>query len=257
MIAHSINFLNFFQNLSSHQKQNNLIINIQYLTAIFTVNYNLRKKCLFKLFELYYYHDTKFTNEKLMTVLNICCSLINRNVADLIEDNFEYLLQNWISRDYEMFKYPWFLTSESQSNFFIDYRDRIALGIMRHDWSVLPAFCQTMQVNMNELLMPILPNCIALLLPHIAEIPSMSESYTRESTILQHNLYEVFTEERVLKTLSDSTMDVIAALVMELDDERLFLVMFDFELKSCHDSHDISYKVFEECLRFIQVSLKK
>lgn len=173
----------------------------------------------------------------------------------MIDDNFEYLLRNWVIKEFAMNKFPWFLTSETQSNFFIEYRDRITLSIMRDDWKLLEPYSSMLKMRMDELLRPVLPSCVALLLPHIARIEGMNENYTRNSIVLQQNLHEIFTEEQLLKTLSDSTMDVITELLFNLDDDQKFFEMFDLELKSCHEDHHISYKVFEECLRFIQVSL--
>lgn len=213
----------------------------------------MRKRSLFKLFEVFYIFDKDFSNEKIHEIFIECCNFIQVNIIDLIEDNFEYLLENWLNMEFGMVKFPWFLVSDSQSNFFNEYRDRIAFSIMRYNWDMLDEFVKLMELRMEELIAPVLSSCIAILLPFTAGLAGMSENYTRNSIIMRDNLYKIFTDDKINRVLNEYAIDVITALLYNLNDEQLFYKLFGFEMKFCCEDHEISMNIFEECLRFIQV----
>ena len=130
---------------------------------------------------------------------------------------------------FSFFSFPWYIAGSSSLNeFFIQHQNDFSLVFLLHEPESIKMFAEKIKQSVEDILKPLLPICLAYLLPGYAKVPGLSDTYQEKGAKVNEIL------RRVLKQdfLSDYTLQVQIL-------ENLFLNMYDPEVTKDWFAHEI------------------
>lgn len=133
---------------------------VQMLVTIICKSHILRKDAMFLLAEFIFKHELnkgKFVINYIYNCVSIAilcvsldyvcrvtlmiCKQLDVDHATFINENIEYLLSMWLIKNYQLARFPWFLSpSATQNDFFNDHIETLTICILRHKSEILKDF---------------------------------------------------------------------------------------------------------------------
>lgn len=182
------------------------------------------------------------------------CKHLNVDHATIIEESISFLLGKWLIKNYNISKFPWYLTpSLTQSDFFYDYLNVVTVSILRHRPQILVDFVSIMPgETMHSVVEPVLPQCLAYLTPLFAKCDNLPLTYKTVGADMYQLLQANFDN---LEAINETKIvQIIQHLILNVWDANWLRDMFGFDIDfEKEEEHMIDVAQFKVCLQYIQV----
>lgn len=241
-------------NLTADDVFNSNATQMQFFSTLLAVNYPLRKRCLFQLVLFAKQQNIDFG--KIRWIIDECCRFLNINRIVFVSSNLEYLMVTWLSKNLEFEDFPWQVTdSKDRDTFLRDFSRPIASVLLRYKSELFVNFCVAQNFTPLDVVNPLLPVCLAYLLPYSAAVADVSIDYKRQCLKLEKLLMEICGKDALDRFLSENAIIVVQNLLLSLIDEQLFVNLFGFPVMFCKEEYAIDRATFEACIHHIQTKI--
>lgn len=243
--------LSKIENNSKDYKKNVIAINIHLLSSISSVNYSFRKRCLFSLLE--FTQSERVSTAQLKHILAKSCEQMNIKNLSPIDDNLEYLIENWVIKKFEINDFPWMLTKSLTRDEFLQKNKRIFVAsILEHNVKLLNDFAEILKTPINDLVSEAYPICLAKLLPFYTQC-LRSRKQMAKLLQFQANLHTQLDEYEIMKRIKNHQKEIIESLFLTIWDRDEFIKMFKLSIlfNEEDNSDPINYASFEGCIGYV------
>jgi len=229
---------------------NNLSTYVQIFTALFFVNYNFRRLNLFELAKIFMNfnlteNDGLVIFQKVLKQLNCSSSKSVINTNDIVD-----LLFKWIEMSLEMNRFPWHLIGCSSYQDFLDeHYNLILLAALKTKCEVVDDFLDSIELPLNDAVLPIISYCLAFLIPFRAKCVIKYEININE---MSKKLITAYNENEQKLLLLQNMPNVIIHILENVIDNQKFLDMTGFQMDFCTTFESIKFNDFEKCMQYIQ-----
>lgn len=228
---------------------------LQLHAAVFCASFNNRMNHLFELSKIFMRFDLpESLGIKLFdNILNNCdCA----NVYSIVDYNdIIRLIGMWISRDWEIPKFPWYFTEfTSFDNFISENYNLIIMALLKTKYNLVDEFINKAQLQPEQALLPVMNRCFAYMIPYNAKC---NISYENSAKELKKKVSSVISSDQQQKYFMEHIAEITILITENVIDNENFSEICGFDPGFKKNEESIGTADFEKCLQHMKLMCDK